>query len=410
MEPLPLWLHRIRRLPGTPLMHDPLSWISDELSVLDERGLARTRRSVTPLADAWCELSGKRLRNFATNDYLNLAHDPRLIKADRSVAASAGCGARASALVAGRTGWHTRLETKLAQFEHQEAAILFPTGYAANSGTISAIVSRGDVVFSDRLNHASLIDGCRLSRAETRVYPHGDLAALQRELKAASQARRRLIVTDAVFSMDADLAPLVELCDLAERHESMLLIDEAHATGVFGEKGRGVAELKGIEERGAIRVGTLSKAVGAMGGFVAGPQKLIDWLWNRARTQMFSTALPPAVCAAAAEGIEIIQREPWRRERLLTLSDRLRSQLQDRGVESVPQSVGPIVPVVLNSARAAIATAECLERAGFLVGAIRPPTVPEGTSRLRITLTCGHREEDVDELAGALAAALRKAG
>src|SRR5262249_6841151 len=218
-----------------------------------------------------------------SNDYLNLAHDARVVAAARETLDRAGVGATASALVCGRSSWHARLEERLALFEGQPAALLFPTGFAANAGTIGALAGPDDTVFSDRLNHASLIDGCRLSRASVHVYSHDDLAVLARALQDVPTAGRRLIVTDAVFSMDGDLAPLTDLCDLARRHGAILLVDEAHATGVFGERGRGAAEFMGVEDGALVRVGTLSKAVGAMGGFVTGSQSLIEWLWNRAR-------------------------------------------------------------------------------------------------------------------------------
>lgn len=384
-------------------MPDPLYWLSGELEALCEAGLLRRRRRVTPLADGWCEIDGRRLRNFASNNYLNLTHDPRVIEAARNALAQFGTGAGASALVTGRTDWHVRLEERLADFEGEEAAVLFPTGYAANVGTITALVGREDAVFSDRLNHASLIDGCRLSRARLHVYPHGDVDMLERELKKAGDVRRRLIVSDSLFSMDGDAAPLPLLCELAEGYEAALLIDEAHATGVFGDHGRGLAEALNVAERMTVRVGTLSKAVGALGGFVAGSQQLVHWLWNRARPQIFSTALPPAVCAAATAAINVIEAEPWRRERLRTLSDRLRTRISQAGFPIATGCIGPVVPVILDEPETAVSAAARLEDGGFLVAAIRPPTVPPGTSRLRISLTCAHTEGDVDALVACLA-------
>lgn len=386
------------------MFDDHLDWIREGLDDLRKQALLRRRRVFTPLADGSCLCDGKRLLNFAGNDYLNLAHDPRVITAARAVVAEAGAGASASALVTGRTEWHAALEERLARFEDQPAAILFPTGFAANMGTVASLVGKDDIIFSDRLNHASIVDGCRLSGARVHIYEHCDLADLERGLHDATGFRRRLIVTDSVFSMDGDIAPLCELCDLAERFDAMLLIDEAHATGVFGEHGRGVAELLNVESRVAVRVGTLSKAVGCLGGFVTGSQELIDWLWNRARPQMFSTALPPAVCAAAIAAIDIIESEPWRREQLQTLAREFR-----HAMSSVPDARNvrdtlptPIVPIILNTPERATHIAGQLEERGFLVAAIRPPTVPEGTSRLRITLHCGHTEGDVHTLANAL--------
>jgi 8-amino-7-oxononanoate synthase len=337
-----------------------------------------------------CEIDGQRLWNFASNDYLGLAANPRLANAAKAALSDAGVGARASALVAGRTEWHERLEQALARFENQPAAILFPTGYAANVGTIAALVEEEDIVFCDRLNHASLVDGCRLSGAKLRVYRHWELETLERELQKATSFRRRLIVSDALFSMDGDLAPLCELCDLAERFDADVLVDEAHGTGVFGEHLRGVCEHFGVEQRVAVRVGTLSKAIGTLGGFVAGPQSLIDWLWNKARPQVFSTALPPAICAAAATAIEILQETPNLRQQLWRNCEFVRSRLAQSKLEVCPNSVGPIVPIILGDPEVAVMAQRKLEERGCLVAAIRPPTVPNGTSRLRISLSAAH--------------------
>jgi 8-amino-7-oxononanoate synthase len=388
------------------LSHDSTNafpWLADELLGLERDGLLRKRREVKSLSDGQCEIDGRRLVNFASNDYLDLAHDPRVIAAAREALESAGAGATASALVTGRTEWHARLEQRLAEFEGHEAAILFPTGYAANLGTITALVGSEDVVFCDRLNHASLIDGCKLSGARLRVYRHTQLDKFQRELEKSAGYRRRLIVTDSLFSMDGVPAPLVELCDLAERFDAALLIDEAHATGLFGEQGRGLAELHGIEEHlSLIRIGTLSKGLASLGGFVTGSQQLIDWLWNRARPQMFSTALPPSACAAAIAAIDIIEQEPQRRQQLLSTCEAFRQRLTTVGLDVPEGGIGPIIPILLNDPARAVATASKLEKVGFLVAAIRPPTVPTGTSRLRITLTAGHGCEIVGKLFDAI--------
>ena len=385
---------------------DPLDWISAELHQLEQDHLLRDRREVVPMPNARCVVRGRELVNFSSNDYLDLACDLRVIAAAQRALTEGGVGSRASPFVCGRTVWHAALEKALARFENEPTALLFPSGFSANMGTICALVGKGDLIFSDRLNHASLIDGCRLSNATIQLYDHADLGGLEQSLQTSSSAGRRLIVTDSVFSMDGDLAPLPALCDLAEKYQAMLLVDEAHATGVFGKNGRGIAELFGVEKRVAVRVGTLSKGVGALGGFVAGSKQLVDWLWNRARPQVFSTGLPPAVCAAAAAAIEIIEQEPQRRERLLKLAAALRKQLLGLGIEIPPNSVGPIVPVLLETPERAMQVAQKLERLGYLVGAIRPPTVPAGTSRLRITLSYGHADADLSGLAEALAKCL----
>lgn len=388
-----------------------LDWLDAELRRLSDRDLLRQQRTIRPLGDGWCEVDGKRCRNFASNDYLNLASDPRVLDAAQRALSEGGAGATASALICGRTIWHERLEQTLANFEQTDAAVLFPTGYAANAGTIAALIRNSDIVFCDRLNHASLVDGCRLSGAKLRVYRHDQLDVLERELSKARTAKassptdgddkhpRLWIVTDSVFSMDGDLAPLTELCDLAERFGAELIVDEAHATGVFGNGGRGICELSGTESRVAVRIGTLSKAVGCLGGFVACSESLRDWLWNSARTQMFSTALPPSVCAAAEQSVRIIRDEPRRREHLQVLSQRLVARLRSQGL-TVPDNVaGPIVPVLIGDAHAAVTAATRLFDAGFLVGAIRPPTVPQQTSRLRVCVSAAFDESDIDDLA-----------
>ena len=383
-------------------MNPALSWIGEQLTGLREQHLARGRRQVESLPGGWCVVEGRRLRNFADNDYLGLAHDPRLRHAAETAQRESGCGASASPLVSGRSRWMLELESAVARFEGSEGALVFPTGYAANLGTIPALVGPGDVILCDRYNHASLVDGCRLSGSRLRVYRHDDLDRLDRELSRAGDAPRRLIATDGVFSMDGDLAPLAELAEIARRRRAMLLVDEAHGTGVFGAAGRGACEALGVPEGAAIRVGTLSKSVGALGGFVAGDHALIEWLWNRARTQMYSTALPPAVCAAAAAGLEIIRTEPGLRRRLWANCRGLQGRLHASGIGTVETAPGPIFPLIVDDPERAVQIAAELDRRGFLVGAIRPPTVPRGTSRLRITLSAVHDETALDELAGAL--------
>ena len=377
-------------------------WIKDDLQKIRDAGLFRSRRTLKPLPDGRCILDGQTLINLSSNDYLNLAHDPRLIAVATSALSETGVGARASALVSGRTEWHEQLETQLARFEGTDAAILFPSGYAANLGVVSALASEQDTIFCDRLNHASLIDGCRLSGARLRVYRHDSLEKLKRELEKVTGHAKKIIVTDSVFSMDGSLAPLVSLCDLAEEFQAILVVDEAHGTGVWGATGRGLSEELGVEHRVTVRIGTLSKAVGTMGGFVAGSSTLIDWMWNRVRTQIYSTALPPAVCAAACKSLEIIQAEPERRHGLFERAEFLRSELQQRTNITIPQSAGPVIPVILKDPELTMKVAAELQEAGFLIGAIRPPTVPEGTSRLRVSVTFAHQQDDLERFLKAL--------
>jgi 8-amino-7-oxononanoate synthase len=297
---------------------------------------------------------------------------------------------------------HAALEQALARFEGTPAALLFSSGYAANLSTIAALVGRGDAVFLDAKNHASLIDGCRLSGARMEVYPHGDVAFLQRRLARRNDWRRRLIVTDSLFSMDGDVAPLAELAELAERYDAMLMVDEAHATGVWGRSGRGLCEELGVEHGVSVRVGTLSKALGSMGGFVAGSAALIDWLMNRARAYVFSTAPPEALAAAALTALDIVRDEPQRRSALRQRAARLRDELQRQGW-NIGRSASQIVPVILGDPQRTMAFSRSLLDRGLFVPGIRPPTVPRGQCLLRISLSYRHSDEDVQRLLEALA-------
>lgn len=385
-----------------------LDWLDDELRRLAADDLDRHLRthdgpqgaSLEPAGDP---RGGQRYVNFGSNDYLALAADPRLAAAAQQAAEREGWGSGASPLVVGHAAAHAELERALAEFEGTEAALLFTTGYAANVGTITALVGAGDVVFSDALNHASIVDGCRLSKAEVRIYPHGDAQTLSALMADADtkKFRRRLIVTDGLFSMDGDFAPLVGLAELADKHDAMLAVDEAHATGVFGARGRGSSELCGIEERVDIRIGTLSKALGSLGGFVAGRRSLIDWLVNRARPYIFSTALPPPVAAASQAALEIVGQEPRRRTELAARAAALRATLQADGWDVGP-STSQIIPLIVGSAERTLRLAEELRAAGFLVPPIRPPSVPAGASRLRLSLSYGHTPAMIDGLVAAL--------
>jgi 8-amino-7-oxononanoate synthase len=382
---------------------DPLRWIDDELKDLSARGLRRQLGlREGPQSPPLVLHEGRPLANFGANDYLGLAADPRLAAAAARAAAEEGWGSGASPLVTGRGRWQARLEEALARFEGTEAALVFPSGFAANAGAIAALAGRPDAVYSDRKNHASIIDGCRLSGAHVEVYDHADPRHLARLLEDGNRHRRRLIVTDGLFSMDGDFAPLAELADLADRREAMLLVDEAHATGVFGAGGGGLCEERGLEHRVPIRVGTLSKALGSSGGFVAGSRALVEWLANRARPYVFSTAPPAAVCAAAVAALAIVVEEPRRRTELRSRADNFRAALAEQGWNT-GRSASQIVPVVVGSPEAAVRLSAALRERGFLVPAIRPPTVPEGESLLRISLSFAHAPETIEGLSRALA-------
>ena len=375
----------------------PLSWVDDELEQLDRANLRRRLLTHAGPQGPIIEVDGRRLVNFGSNDYLALAADPRLADAAAKATGREGWGAGASPLVTGHASAHHQLELALAEFEGTQAALLFSSGFAANIGAIAALAERGDAVFSDQKNHASIVDGCRLSRADVHIYPHRDWRRLEELLREAGGYRRRLIATDTLFSMDGDLAPLVELAELAERYDCMLLVDEAHATGIFGERGRGVAEHLDVEDRVHVRIGTLSKALGSAGGFVAGSQSLIDWLANRARPYVFSTAQPGASAAAAAAALEIINTEPERRRVLLASAEYLRQQLRQQGW-NCGASVSQIIPVLVGAPEATMYLADALRQRGFWTPGIRPPSVPEGESLLRISLSYGHTREMLDGL------------
>ena len=380
---------------------DPLDWLDDELAALEARGLRRrrlVRESPQGAAAVW---HGRPLVNFGANDYLGLAGES-LVAAVRDALPRVGWGSGASPLVTGRGTLHAELEAALAQFEDTEAALLFSSGYAANVGTVAALAGKEDVVFSDAKNHASLIDGCRLCGARVVVYPHRDVAALRDLLQNAGGFRRRLIVTDSLFSMDGDLAPLADLATLAEQHDAMLLVDEAHATGVFGTHGRGVCEHAGAEAGVHVRVGTLSKALGSIGGFVAGRRSLIEWLANRARPYVFSTALPEATAAAALEALRIVRDEPHRRHELLQHAAELCAAFVDQGWR-LGDSQSQIIPLFVGEPQRTMRLMDALLDRGLFVPGIRPPSVPEGESLLRISLSYAHTPEMRQRLLGAAA-------
>jgi 8-amino-7-oxononanoate synthase len=379
--------------------------LAPELTRLATQGLLRTRRCIEPLADARARVDGREAVVFCSNDYLGLARHPAL----RAAQAGAPAGSGASHLVTGHQPEHSALEEALAAFVGRERALLFSTGYQANLGVIAALAGRGDAVFEDRLNHASLLDGGMLSGARLQRYAHADPAALEHRL-AASAAGRRLIATDGVFSMDGDTAPLAALAAVAARHDAWLMVDDAHGLGVLGPTGRGSVEAAGLGvEAVPVLVGTLGKAFGSFGAFVAGSRTLIDYLVQHARTYIYTTALPPAVAAATLAALQLIEREPWRRLRLAELRRRFRSGCTSAGIRLLP-SDSPIQPVIVGEAAAAVAASEALLARGYCVTAIRPPTVPAGTSRLRVTLSALHEESQVDGLVAALAAVLPPGG
>lgn len=371
-------------------------------ALTERRQQQRYRQRLEQQAPAGREavVSGERLINFCGNDYLGLANHPQVVEAFKKAADEFGVGSGASHLVCGHSHYHHALEEQLAEFCGRPRALLFSTGYMANLGVIQALVGKGDAVFEDRLNHASLIDGGLASGARFRRYQHADVSSLASQL-ADSDAHRKLVVTDGVFSMDGDVAPLAKLADVCEQHQAWLMVDDAHGFGVLGEQGGGCVAEQGMQTRVPVLVGTLGKAFGTFGAFVAGSDELIETLIQFARPYIYTTALPPAVAAATLASLELVQKENWRREKLQSLIARFRQGAAQRGFQLM-DSATPIQPLLIGEDGAAVALSQHLRECGFLISAIRPPTVPEGTARLRITLSAAHELEDIDRLIEAL--------
>ncbi|MCG6862781.1 MAG: 8-amino-7-oxononanoate synthase [Chromatiaceae bacterium] len=375
------------------------------LKRLRETHLYRRPRVLESPQGARPLVDGRRMLAFCSNDYLGLANHPQVIAALKRGADAYGVGSGAAHLVTGHSAAHQALEEELADFTKRPRALLFSTGYMANVGVISALAGRGDQVFEDRLNHASLLDGALLSRARLRRYAHADPQALSGMLEGqlSEECNARLIATDGVFSMDGDLAPLPDLACVAERTGAWLLVDDAHGLGVLGEEGRGSLDHMGLEQAEVpILVGTLGKAFGTSGAFVAGGEELIETLIQRARSYIYTTAPPPAIAEATRESLRIARRESWRRERLRELIRRFRVGAAALGLPLMDSGT-PIQPLVAGTAEQALSWSRSLEAQGILVSAIRPPTVPEGSARLRITFSAVHDERDVDRLLDALA-------
>ena len=381
---------------------DPLDELAAGLAGLDAAGLGRRRRIVTtPCApDVGLADRPEPVVAFCSNDYLGLAADPALIDAAARGARRWAVGSGASHLVSGHYAAHETLEARLAAFVGMDDALYFSTGYMANIGVMPALVGRGDAIFADRVNHASLVDGALLSRAELIRYPHCDLAALAARL-AASGAPRKLIVTDSVFSMDGDLAPLRELLALAEAHRAWLLVDDAHGFGVLGPQGRGSLAHFGLQSKRLICMGTLGKAAGVSGAFVAGHRDLIEWLVNKSRSYIFTTGAPPLLADTLLTALDLIEHGDARRAHLAALIARLKSSLQLRRWQLLPSDT-PIQPVVIGDNHETLAVSRALDAEGLWVPAIRPPTVPKGAARLRITLSAAHSFDQVDRLVATL--------
>jgi 8-amino-7-oxononanoate synthase len=382
--------------------------LAEELARLDRAGL---RRRLTPIdtgSDAEVTIDGERCVLLSSNNYLGLASHPAVKEAARRAIDRYGAGTGSSRLIAGHADLHAAVEAKLAAFKRTEAALVFPSGYQANVGTITTLVGPGDHVFSDELNHASIIDGCRLSRATTHVYAHCKMQSLTAALAGAPCEGRRLIVTDSVFSMDGDRAPLAELIEIADHYHSILMVDEAHATGVLGARGAGLADELGVGDQISVQMGTLGKALGSAGAYVAGSRLLVDLLVNRARSFIFTTGLAPASVAAAGAALDVVAAEPERRRALVDNAAYLRDGLRALGFDVGGDT--HILPVVLGDNERTVAFSAALRRRGVLVHPIRPPTVPRGTARLRVTPMATHGRVHLDRALEAFAAAARETG
>jgi len=376
--------------------------LRQRLSERQTNGLYRTPRLAMGAQTPRRIVNGQAVLSFCSNDYLGLANHPEVIAAFKQGADDYGVGSGAAHLINGHTRAHQALEDELAAFCGYERALLFSTGYMANLGAVGALVGRGDAVFQDRLNHASLLDAGLLSGANFKRYPHNDAEALAQQL-AASSAQEKLILTDGVFSMDGDLARLPELASLARKHDAWLMVDDAHGLGILGKNGRGILEHFGLNANEVpILMGTLGKALGTAGAFVAGSNDLIEWLIQAARPYIYTTAMPAALAEATRASLRLVDSEPWRREHLRALITHFKTGAQQLGLSLMPSDT-PIQPILLGEASEATRLSNQLFESGIHVTAIRPPTVPQGSARLRVTFSAAHSLDDVDELLRQLA-------
>jgi 8-amino-7-oxononanoate synthase len=376
--------------------------LDDELQSLKEAGLLRKMPGIEARSATHIRIDGRELLLMASNDYLSLSQHAHLIDAAAQAAEQWGAGSGSARLISGSSALFDTLEKRLADFKQTQAALVFSTGYMANIGLLSALTGKDDIIFSDELNHASIIDGCRLSRAKVCVYPHVDMADMETQLQQSGRYRRRIIVTDALFSMDGDIAPLPRLLELARTHDAVLIVDDAHGTGVLGPDGRGTVAHFGLKDNDRlILMGTLGKALGCFGAFVAGSRVLIDYLVNRARSFIFTTAMPPANVAAALAALDLVEQEPTLRERLQENTDFMHSELRSLGFD-LGSSQTQIIPIMAGEASTAVAMASDLMKQGVFLQAIRPPTVPQGAARLRLTVTALHTRQHLEQAVEAL--------
>jgi len=370
-------------------------YLEKELEALEQRGLKRILRQQEGTQGRKIIVDGKEVLNFCSNDYLGLADDERLCNAAKASLELEGFGAGASRLICGNMAAHQQLEKVIAEFKRMESCLLFSSGYMANVGIISGLFDREDMIFSDKLNHASIVDGIVLSRANFKRYPHRDMKVLERMLKGSDKGKKRAIITDSIFSMDGDIAPLDKIVALAQKYNCLVMVDEAHALGVLGKTGKGVIEHFGVEDQVDIQMGTLSKAAGSFGAYCCGSKELIEVLINKARSFIYTTGMPPSVAAASQKAIEIISEEEGLRERLWENTRYLRDELKRLGFDTM-NSETPIIPILVKDSNVAVTFSKRLFDEGVFVSAIRPSTVPENTARLRLAVMATHAQNDLD--------------
>ena len=376
------------------MRRDPLAYLGDELATLKDQNLYRHLRVLEDEQKAHTTFDHRSVVNLSSNNYLGLTTHPRLRAAALAATERFGVGSGSVRTIAGTMELHVELERRLAAFKKVEAVVVFQSGFTANAGTVSAILTKDDVVISDELNHASIIDGCRLSRAAIKVFPHKDVEAARRIIRELPAGQRKLLITDGVFSMDGDLGPLPALCDLAEESGCIMMVDDAHASGVFGANGRGTIDHFGVHGRVDVQVGTLSKAIGALGGYVAGSRNLIEFLYHRARPFLFSTSHPPAVAAACIAALDVLTSEPEIMERLWDNTRFFKAGLQRLGFDTGP-SESPITPVIAGDSATANALSDRLFAEGVFAQAIGFPTVAKDKARVRTIVTATHTRGDL---------------
>lgn len=377
-----------------------MDFLKEEIDKLKKEGLFRKIKTIDLVKGPTIKIGGREYILLSSNDYLGLSQHPKVKEKAKETIERFGCGCGASRLISGTNQLHSELEKKLADFKKTEASIVFSSGYLTNLGVISSLTSQRDVIIIDKLNHASIIDGCRLSGADLRVYPHKNMPYLEKILQKSQSYKQRLIITDGIFSLDGDIAPLPEIVALAKKYQALVMIDDAHGTGVLGKNGSGTIEYFGLEGKIDIQMGTLSKALGSLGGFIAGSNILIDYLKNKARSFIYSTALPPSQVAAALASLEIIQAEPQIREKLWENVRYLREGLQNLGLNTM-ESQTQIIPVIIGDNNKTMQVAESLYENGIFTPGIRPPSVPKGTSRLRLSLMATHTKSQIAKVISA---------